>query len=212
MNKQIISLTIIFASSIILAGCTKQKEITTQTESKAVSEAAEFANAMQSGKPTICTMTKDKDTMEYQIKNKMMHMVSKTSVTDDKGIATTIVGHMINDNKFIYTWDDKTKQGAKMAIPTEEEVKDMTEKAKELQDKSPATPKFESEEDYQGLKNEGYVINCKNSSFDDSVFVPPTDVKFIDPTAMMKAIPSPDANGKFDMKELKELQKKYGNE
>ena len=212
MNKQIISLTIIFASSIILSGCTKQKEATTQTQSKTVSEATEFANAIQSGKPTICIMTKDKVSMEYQIKNKMMHMVSTTTSTDDKGVATTIVGHMINDNKLVYTWDEKTKQGAKMAIPTEEEVKDMTDKAKELQDETATTPKFESEEDYRGLKNDGYTINCKNSSVDDSVFMPPTDIKFIDPTAMMKAIPSPDANGKFDMTQLEELQKKYGGE
>ena len=64
---------------------------------------------------------------------------------------------------------------------------------------------------FNELKNEGYTINCKSSIIDDSVFTPPSDVKFFDPTEMMKQVTTGD-NGQIDMKKLEELQKQYGGE
>ncbi|MFH2085924.1 MAG: hypothetical protein ABII21_04030 [bacterium] len=204
MNHKLSSFAIILTSAALLAGCTKPGAPTSQTPAKTVSEAAEFARAIESGKPTICTMTKDKDVMEYHIKGKLMRINTTTNMTDDEGVTTTTVGHMINDTKYLYVWDDKTKQGSKMSLdlPSPSHLTSTPSEA--------AAPKFESEANYQKIKDEGYTINCEGGSVDDSLFTPPTDVKFIDPTEMMKAIPSPNAKGQIDMSKLEELQKQYG--
>lgn len=212
MNKKIISLSLIVLSSLFLAGCNKKQSESSEKQmlAKNVSEATEFSEAIKSGKPTLCTMTKGQDVMEYTLSGKKMRMNSTTAHVDDKGVATTTVGHMINDTAFIYIWDDKTGQGTKMAIPTEAEAKDMADKAKELQKNYSPTPKLDNESDYQDLKDQGYTINCKAGSVDDSVFTPPTTVKFIDPSAMMKAVPTMGEGGKIDMSKIQELQKQYG--
>lgn len=177
-----------------------------QTATQTASEASEFASAIESGKPTICTMTKDADTVEYSIKGKKMRIKTASTTSDDKGVSKTTIGHMVSDEKFFYTWDDATKQGSKMSL--------------DLPSSSPTAsiapvetaPKFDSAEDYDNLKSQGYTISCKASIIDDSVFTPPSDVKFFDPTEMMKAFPSPNADGSIDMKKLEELQKQYENQ
>ncbi len=209
MNNKITSLGLVALSSIFLAGCTLPGSSKPQTVSQAANEAQEFAKAVESGKPTVCTMTKAGDTMQYFIKGKMMKIDTTSNTTDAKGVAITTTGHMISDTKFLYTWDDKTKQGSKMAMPTEEETKKLEEDTKKLQADS-KVPKLESEADFDSYKNEGYTVTCKAGNVDDSLFVPPTDVKFIDPSEMMKAIPSPDAAGNIDMSKLKDFEKQFG--
>jgi hypothetical protein len=205
MNKKLIPVLVGVA---LIAGAgyylTTKKPADMMTKNEVMSEANEFAKAMESGKPTICTMTKGTGSMEYLIKGKMMKAEIKTTVE-----GKVMTSHMINDTKYLYSWSDGTPQGSKMAIPTEEETKAMADKAREYQDQYPADPKFDSD-DYESYKNEGYTIDCKPSSADDSAFVAPTNIKFVDPTEMMKAIPSPDANGKYDMSKYQELQKQYG--
>ncbi len=214
MNKKLVPVLVVVA--ILAAGGYYLKTKKTDgpmTSNQMMSEANEFAKAMESGKPAICTMKKGADTMEYTIKGKAMRMNSTTTIKDDEdGTTTTTVGHMINDTKYLYMWDDKTKQGSKMAIPTEEETKAMADKAKEYQQEVKTAPKLESQADYDNLKSDGYTIDCKSGNVDDSVFVPPTDVKFIDPSEMMKALSAQGENGKFDMSQIEELQKKYGGE
>lgn len=190
-------------------GPTKNTE--SQSANQIVSEASEFAKAIESGKPTTCTMSKSGDTMEYQIKNKKMRMKTTSTTTTEDGKTTTTVGHMINDTAYLYIWDDNSKQGSKMAIPTEEQTKEMAEKAKQYQADAPV-PQFETESDYKSLKEEGYAINCKASNIDDSVFTPPSDVKFIDPTSMMQTIPAQGEGGKVDMSQIQELKKQFGGE
>jgi len=147
-------------------------------------------------------MTKGTDSMEYNLKGKMM-AANITATVEGK----TTTSHMINDQKYLYMWADGQKQGSKMAVPTEEETKAMADKAKDYESTAPT---LDSEDDYDSFKQEGYTINCKSASFSDSIFTPPTTVEFIDPSAMMKAIPSPDASGQYDMSRLEELQKQYG--
>lgn len=213
MNKKLI---LVIAVLVLLAlGGYYLKTRTTnpqsgiQTTGQVANEAQEFARALESGKPTICTMSKSGDTMEYLIKGKMMKINTTSTTTDEKGTKITTTGHMISDTKFLYTWDDKTKQGSKMAIPTEDESNELEEDAKKFQVDS-TVPKLESEADFDTYKNEGYTVACKAGSIDDSLFVPPTDIKFIDPTEMMKALPSPDAAGNIDMSKLKDFEKQFG--
>lgn len=213
MNKKLVPVLVLVA--LLATGgyyLNTKKTDDTMTSNQMMSEANEFAKAMQSGKPAICTMKKGDEVMEYTIKGKSMRMKSTSTVKDDQGNPVVTTGNMINDTKYLYMWDDKTKQGSKMAIPSEEETKAMAEKAKEYQQNTPSAPKLESQADYDNLKNDGYTIDCKSGNVDDSVFVAPSDVKFIDPTEMMKNIPAMGEDGKFDMSKLEELQKKYGGE
>ncbi|MEI8232725.1 MAG: hypothetical protein WCG44_03185 [bacterium] len=210
MRKTIISVSLVALSSLLLAGCTKPSLTKDQTPAKTVSEAAEFAKAIESGKPTVCIMTKDQSSMEYQIKGKKMRIKTTTTTKDESGNPITTVGHMINDTTNLYIWDEKSGQGSKMTIPTEEETKKLAEDAKKLETQVPETTKLNNETDFIALKDQGYTVNCQAGSVDDSSFIPPTDIKFIDPAEMMKAIPSPDTAGNLDMSQLEELKKQFG--
>ena len=202
MDKKIILGVIVLfliAGGVYIMKSKKPMTPGTQTTSQVMSEAAEFAKAMESGRPTTCTMTKGQDKMEYHLKGKMM-TANITTIIESK----TTTSHMINDEKYLYMWTDDSKQGSKMslAIPSPS--------APSSVEPSASTPEFDSVDDYDQLKNEGYTINCQAGSFNDSVFTPPSTIEFIDPSTMMRAIPSPNAAGEYDMSQLKELQKQYG--
>jgi hypothetical protein len=168
-----------------------------QTAGLAMNEANEFAGAIESGKPTLCTLTKDSDVMEYFIKGKKIR-INTTTNTEGK----VVVAHMISDETYFYAWDDTQKQGTKMSllVPSPSPLASVASE--------PVTPKFD-ESDYQDFKDQGYTISCKAGPVADSAFTPPSDVKFIDPSQMMQAVPSPDAAGQYDMSKLKELQQQY---
>ena len=206
MNKKLVPVIVVLV--LLAAGgyYLKTRSATTppanQTTGQDINEANEFAKAMESGKPTTCTMTKDDDVMEYHIKGKLMAANITTKVEDK-----TTLSHMINDGSYLYMWSDDSKQGSKMAITTDEETKEIEGKAKEYQQNA---PKFEGESDYQSYKDQGYTINCKSEPGSDSVFTPPTTIEFIDPSAMMKTIPAIGEDGKYDMSQIEELQKQYG--
>lgn len=207
MNKKLVPVLVVIGLLAIGGYYFKTKKPDDMmTSNQVISESNEFAKAMESGKPTSCTMTKDDSSIEYLIKGKMMKADLKSTI-DGK----IMVSHMINDTKYFYSWSDGATQGSKMTIPTEEETKAMTEQAQQYTQEYPTTPKFDSDTDYETYKNEGYAIDCKPSSADDSAFVPPANITFIDPTAAMQAIPSPDENGKYDMSKYQELQKQYGS-
>lgn len=87
--------------------------------------------------------------------------------------------YMITDakNKVMYTWtlDNGVAQGVKMAIPDD---------APENDTSAPTTPSPMPTGD-TGITPETDVdYNCKPWSVDNSVFVPPTDVEFMDMTNM----------------------------
>ncbi len=172
---------------------------TPQTSNQTMSEAAEFAKAIESGKPTTCTMTKGDDKMEYHLKGKMMAANITTAVE-----GKTTLTHMINDEKYLYMWQDDQKQGTKMslAIPS----------ASPSAPTNTSTPKFEDESDYQDFRDQGYTINCKTANLNDSTFTPPSDINFIDPSSIVNTMPAPGADGKIDPKQLEELQKQYGED
>jgi uncharacterized protein YxeA len=209
MNKKIvigIVLILIIGGGVYASQNKKSSSQGTQTVNQTVSEAEEFANAIKSGKPTICTMTKGTDIMEYRVKGQKMRIKTTTTITDEEGASKTTIGHMINDEKFFYTWEETSNQGTKMSLVVPSPSPVASTKSTE------STPPFDSQPDYDQLKNEGYTINCRAESIDDSIFTPPPSVKFIDPTEMMKVFPSPGANGNFDKSSLEELQKQYGGE
>ncbi|MCQ3944619.1 MAG: hypothetical protein DPW11_02485 [bacterium] len=176
-----------------------------QSKVQQVKEATEWAAAIASGRPTLCTMTKGEEKMDYLIKGKKMKATMVTMVESKK-----MTSYMLNDEKYLYMWEDGKDVGTKMTIPTEDETKKMTDSAKEYSSNMPDTPTFDSESGFDNLKNEGYTIKCDGATASDSDFVPPQSVKFTDLSEMTKAIPSPNANGEYDMKALEEMAKKYG--
>lgn len=180
-----------------------------QSSSDMMGEAMQFAKAVESGEPTVCTLTKDESSLQYFLKDGRVRAdITSVSQDEDTGESSTTVSHMINDTVYVYTWSEDMSQGAKMKVPTEEEMKAMQDQAQDYQDSNPS---FASEEDYQAYQSQGYTIDCRGTSVGDSEFTPPSNVEFRDLSAMMESVPSPNADGQMDMEELKKLQEQYGN-
>lgn len=177
-----------------------------QSQVEQVKEAAQWAAAIASGKPTLCTMTKGEEKMDYLIKGKKMRATMVTTAESNK-----FTSYMINDEQYLYMWEDGKNVGTKMTIPTEEEAKKMAESTKEYTKNIPGTPVFDSESGFDNLENDGYTIKCDGAAASDADFVPPQSVKFTDLSEMTKTIPSPNTNGEYDMKALEEMAKKYGS-
>jgi uncharacterized protein YxeA len=184
---------------------TTKKTDVPQSSMTQVKEATEWAAAIASGKPTLCTMTKGKEKTEYLILGKKMKATMTIMEESNKQTA-----YMINDEKYFYMWEDDKDMGTKMAIPTEEEAKKMEEQAKENTNSTPETPDFNSESGFDSLKNDGYTINCEKSAATDSDFVPPQTIKFQDLAELAKSFPSPIAEGEYDIEAIEEMAKEYG--
>lgn len=215
MNKKIIGLVVIIViilGSIVYFTQNKSAStppLTNQTDAQMASEADEFARAIESGQPTLCVLTKDSDSLQYQIKGKLMRVDStSTSVDEETGNSITTTGHMINDGSYFYTWTDDETQGVKMAIPSEKDLKEMSDKAKEFENTSPS---LASQEDYNSLASSGYTIDCKPGNFSDDIFTPPSSVKFIDSSSMMQEFSDATTGDSIDLEKIKELQEKYGS-
>lgn len=191
--QNITKVTAVLLSSILLAGCTKAttNNPTTQTQKDAMSESQEFVKALESGKPTQCQISKDGESLTYFIKGKIMRMDSQNQMG---------VSHMLSTGDYLYTWEDKTKAGTKMAIDKESPSPESTESKNES---------FDSEQDYNYYKAQGFTVKCEPGKFDDTVFTPPSDIKFMDPSLLMQAIPSPDADGNIDISKFQEMQKQF---
>lgn len=209
MKSKLTSLSLVLISSLLLAGCTKQAA-TTQTPSETQSEATEFARAIESGNPTLCTLTKGNDSIEYLIKGKMFKMTSHITLPSDENIPASSpipqTAYTVSDSLYFYSWSDQSSQGVKTKIPTPEEIEAMDDEA---EPQATETPEFNSEADYDAFKNQGYTINCVSASVKDSDFLPPTEIKFIDPAEIMKTVVPSEDTGSLDMKKLQEMADQY---
>lgn len=172
-----------------------------QSTTSQMSESAEFARAIESGKPTVCELTKGTDSMEYKIKGKMMRLNYTTSLPDAKtGSPTTGTSHMINDTAFIYSWADGQKQAGKFPVTATVPSAPVASAPSKG-----TTPSFNSESDYNSLKDQGYTINCHSGNISDADFVPPADVTFTDfSTVQVQPVPSVSAGSQIDVQKLQE--------
>lgn len=206
MNKKVIITVIVVlllaAGGYYLKSRTGSTTTSSQTVGSVVKESAEWAKAIESGKPTSCVMTKDSEKMEYYIEGKKMR-ADITSTVEGK----TQLSHMINDSTYLYIWTEGQVQGSKTAIPSEDEVKQMTEDANKYQE-SDNTPDFTTESAYDNLQTQGYTIDCRGVSAESSKLTPPVSITFIDPSEMMKKITPADGSG-IDMEKLQEMAKQY---
>lgn len=168
-----------------------------QSEQQMANEAQQFAQAIESGRPTTCKLTKGSDTLEYLLKGQFMRANITSSVE-----GTTTVSHMVNDGSYVYVWVDGQTQGSKMSLAVPSSTP---------QDSFSSAPQLSGAEDYNAFKDQGYSIVCQASSLTDSDFTPPSNITFVDPSTIVNTMPVPDADGQFDPKQLEELKKQFGD-
>lgn len=184
-------------SIVTLAACNNQATPQVQTQEQAMGEFEQMGAAMQSGKPVRCLMTdtKKNHTMTYLMKDKKVKMTNM--MMSDSGET----GAMLMDSEFIYTWSDQKKEGTKMKIP-----EDQMKEASENKD----VPDLATEEDRQQYEDMGYTINCEEANLADSEFVPPTDITFMDMSAMMeKAKEAQQGMTPEQQKEMEKMMQQY---
>jgi len=201
MNKKTLLLLIglaAFAALLLYAKTRPPQQISlnsdTQSVGEIMTEAQKFAAAVASGEPYYCEISGNDTTLTYHLKEGKMHM---TTVTPD------YEGYAINDTVTLYSWNSQSKQGTKMTLPTKEELESQ---AKNLPSPSDA-PSFGTASDYDNYQSQGYTINCQQQAIDNSLFLPPSDITFIDPTATMKDV-MPDGQN-LDLNKLQEMAKDY---
>lgn len=173
--KKPILLAGLVLGSLFIAGCNSKTPTDTTEGSSTSDKLKAWTDAVKIGGGVTCSTTNTKTNTQstYVAKGKKLHM--KGLAMGDQGTAEA--GEMISDGEFLYTWDTEKKEGIKMAIPSEEELS-----------KNPGAPKapdFTSEDTIKNLEADGYKIDCNPGIISDAEFVPPTDVKFQDFSAMM---------------------------
>lgn len=164
-----------------LAGCKQQAVVPgEQTVKEAVGEAMEMGQAIESGDAVVCTMTSANGAvMTYQFKAGKMRADGMQMGSTDRA------GSMINDMMYIYTWESGATEGMKIAIPKETPGPQPTEAAVSP---APEIPDFSDENTIDNYEQQGFTVDCKPGEIDDSVFVPPAEVTFTDPTALMQGV------------------------
>ena len=151
----------IMAMAVVLSGCTKKMAMQKQMEKS--------QNQAFGGKPTKCTY--------YMGDNTVTAYMKDGKVRSDMGDYQNI-----NDGEFVYMWNESTKTGSKMTAitgyvdpesetgevraPTKEDLQDVQEMVKQMQ--------------------EEFNAECKQENISDSMFVPPADVTFTDMTEQMQ--------------------------
>lgn len=186
-------------SAIVLAACNNQSTPEVQTQEQAMGEYEQMANLVATGKPVRCLMTDTEKghTMTYLMKDK------KVKMTDMMMSDTGETGAMLMDTEYMYTWSDQKKEGTKMKLNLE----DLKESADQAQQD---VPDLSNEEDRKAYEEMGYTINCEEAQVSDSEFVPPTDVKFMDMSAMMeKAKEAQQGMTPEQQKQMEEMMKQY---
>ncbi len=183
MHKTKLLVGLVFGTSVLFAGCTKQPTSeqlqvpATQTEGQAMKEYEKIAAAMKDGKSVRCVMsnTETQETMTYAVKGKK---VSVKGIAGYEG-AGGETGSMLMDEKYMYTWSDAKKEGVKFAIPAEVTGQPTPAQRQDI-------PSLETEEDQQRYEDMGYSVVCDQTEVADSEFVPPSDIVFTDASAMMQ--------------------------
>ncbi len=173
MSKQIgIVIAVVIILLVGIVGYTQLNKSSQQTGSsdEAMSKGS-IKSLLGQGKNVNCTInypgTQGQDGTVYVSGNKMRGDFSM--VVDEK----TTDSHMINDGTFVYTWSSMSSQGTKMKV---EAVEEAAEKAGTEQKQN---VDLDAEVDYK----------CTPWSVETAMFVPPTNIEFIDFSETMKQIP-----------------------
>ena len=177
MNNRKVLLVVM--ASIIFSGCSllPPKTETGETiKNEEVKQAEKLAKIMERGGSASCTVTEvtnKENTTSMKISGKKMRVEGQGFGEGQKK------GFMINDGIYSYIWSEGDNQGYKTKLPTEQEVKEVKEAEEEKTEVN-----VEEYDDETRFK-----VECKEGKVAESEFIPPSTVKFIDPSEMMKGLP-----------------------
>ncbi len=159
------TLSLALASAVILSGCSlfpaQNKSVNDQTK-----QTEKLAKILEKGGQAVCEISRVNSEEKYTITYKGKNMKVSGIAMGKTG------GFMIYDTLYTYIWEEGSKEGIKNKVTTAPNDYQPEAVAREYDDETK------------------YNINCKEGGVSDSEFVPPTDVKFIDPAALMPSIPS----------------------
>lgn len=164
--------------------------------------------AVQTGGSIRCTMTKSSDqtVMNYAMKGKKIH------VSGMKYEGKDVQSSMISDGEYMYIWQDDQTTGIKTKVPNEQETQELAKNMK----KPDSVPDLSDINGRRQFEEQGYSINCNETSISDSEFVPPTTITFTDTSTLMQnaldAIKNIDQEKGVDAESIKKLQQQYGQQ
>lgn len=132
-----------------------------------------YTSVDDTGMENVGTMYYDADTTRFHVRNTM---------TDDAGEYQSGV---INDGETLYTWAESAEGIFAFAVPAEPE--ENTPETVPGTDEMFAQPDIGATGDEQDTLNTEVTYDCVAWTVDQSVFVPPSNIEFMSPQAMLEA-------------------------
>lgn len=176
MQKNFFTLTLL-SSAVFLSGCfTKTATITSdQTAAEASSEWQKIAEAMENGDAVRCEILHEESNAVsyYYMQGQNVRFDSENSVEQ------TASGSFLTDGKVAYSWNTTTKDGVKFSL----EDPSVTEMEQPVDSKVTA-PDFTSQEEWDAYQEQGYRMTCRVEQLPAELFIPPSDVTFMDVSQM----------------------------
>ena len=170
-------------ASIIFSGCslfpqkTGSVELTKKEELK---QAEKLAKIIERGGSADCKIVDVADNTKLTV----MKVSGKKMRIEGQGFGEgEKKGFMINDGVYTYIWSDGDVNGYKTKLPEEQEIKDDKAKINKQDDVVPPVQVGDYEDETR------FKVECKEGKIAESEFIPPSTVKFIDPSEMMKGLP-----------------------
>lgn len=179
MKKTILILGLIFALTLTLTGCFKEKEEKSEAKPTPTSEEGEesffgsLKDLMGLGKAMKCTYSSENEMgktsgVTYISGQKAR---SDSKFTDSAGQTTG--SYMINDGEWVYIWTSDQKEGMKMKVQEMEREQKPTELPEQEGEQAQI-----SYQDAQKEMQQEVDYKCTSWQADNSVFTPPTNVAF----------------------------------
>lgn len=185
IKKFVISMTFLAVAGTSLTACLPTNGQPAASPAPTATSDDEATNtisqAMMTGASLRCQIVNAErgETISYVTKDKKMH-VTTTMMNDENQTQNSF---MINDGQYIYIWTDGEPNGYKSQTITEEDLKDIADKAPNTSQQT--VPDFSQTEIQQEYEDKGYTISCDPAQVEDSTFIPPTNVSFQDMSALM---------------------------
>ena len=221
MKKSILLGLLIVLTGSLLVGCNKTKTPTVdeptsledQTVGEVVQEWQRVGQAIATGQSVKCTMTQveNGETSHYYIKGTQIRFDTISTTSPDQTTS------LLSDGEFVYTWGDGARQGLKFS------ALNPSQSPQQPEVESPSNaPDFSTQEAWNSYRDLGYTIQCDVTSVDPALFVPPSDITFMDMSALTQPL-APDSNstnsgqtginpavGELDEAQLQQLMKQFG--
>lgn len=138
-------------------------------------EAAKMALMFETGQSGVCTLesrTSD-EKITYSIKGKKF-LIEGIGIGEEE----MDYGYMLSDGEYQYIWSKGETQGLKFKLPTDEEFSEIENQSAEFAlDEDFA---FDESDLLADIEEDDFEISCQFKNLPDSLFVPPSDIEFVD--------------------------------